>query len=78
MDTAAEDAIDGVRETLADPLDTTVEDASRGVFDVALATTVGAIREITVEKGLDPGTSPCWPTAAPARCSSRSSRGNSA
>jgi N-methylhydantoinase A len=54
MDTAAEDAIDGVRETLADPLDTTVEDASRGVFDVALATTVGAIREITVEKGLDP------------------------
>jgi N-methylhydantoinase A len=54
MDTAAEAAIDGVKETLADPLDTTVEDASRGVFDVALATTVGAIREITVEKGLDP------------------------
>jgi len=29
MDTAAEAAIDGVKETLADPLDTTVEDASR-------------------------------------------------
>jgi N-methylhydantoinase A len=54
MDTAAEDAIDGIQSTLADPLNTTIEDASRGVFDVALANTVGAIREITVEKGLDP------------------------
>ncbi|MFC4408012.1 hydantoinase/oxoprolinase family protein [Haloarchaeobius iranensis] len=54
MDTAADDAIDGIEETLADPLGTSVPDASRGVFDVALANTVGAIREITVEKGLDP------------------------
>jgi len=34
MDTAAEDAIDGVRRR-SRTLDTTVEDASRGVFDVA-------------------------------------------
>lgn len=54
MDTDAEAAIDGIQSKLADPLDTSVEDASRGVFDVALANTVGAIREITVEKGLDP------------------------
>lgn len=44
----------GIEEALADPLDTTPQDVSRGVFDVTLANTVGAIREITVEKGLDP------------------------
>jgi N-methylhydantoinase A len=53
--TLAEDAaIDGIRTKLADPLDTTVQDVSTGVFDVTVANTVGAIREITVEKGLDP------------------------
>lgn len=54
MDTAEQAAIDGIQTELAEPLDTTVAEASRGVFDVALANTVGAIREITVEKGLDP------------------------
>jgi len=54
MDTASDAAIDGIQNKFADPLDTTVEDASSGVFDVALANTVGAMREITVEKGLDP------------------------
>jgi N-methylhydantoinase A len=54
MDTAASTAIDGIEEKLANPLGMSVDDASKGVFDVALATTVGAIREITVEKGLDP------------------------
>jgi N-methylhydantoinase A len=44
----------GIREKLADPLGSTVEEVSTGVFDVTLANTVGAIREITVEKGLDP------------------------
>ena len=43
-----------IENSLADPLDTTVTDVSRGVFDVTLANTVGTIREITVEKGLDP------------------------
>jgi N-methylhydantoinase A len=44
----------GIEEKLANPLDTDVQDVSTGVFDVTLANTIGAIREITVEKGLDP------------------------
>lgn len=47
-------AREGIEEKLSAPLDTTLQDVSRGVFDVTLANTVGAIREITVEKGLDP------------------------
>lgn len=47
----AHDALEG---TLADPLESSVTEVSRGVFDVTLANTVGAIREITIEKGLDP------------------------
>lgn len=47
-------AINGIEEKLADPLGMSVDEAARGVFDVTLANTVGAIREITVEKGLDP------------------------
>ncbi|MFC3959133.1 hydantoinase/oxoprolinase family protein [Halovivax cerinus] len=54
MDLDQTSAVDGIREHLADPLDMSVNEASRGVFDVTLANTVGAIREITVEKGLDP------------------------
>lgn len=48
------DAFSGIEEKLANPLGMSVDEASKGVFDVALANTVGAIREITVEKGLDP------------------------
>jgi N-methylhydantoinase A len=44
----------GIEKQLADPLDSSVQEVSKGVFDVTLANTVGAIREITVEKGLDP------------------------
>lgn len=44
----------GLAEQIADPLGLSVEDAARGVFDVVLARTVSAIREITVEEGLDP------------------------
>ncbi len=54
MDLNQVGAIDGIEEKLADPLDMSVNEAARGVFDVTLANTVGAIREITVEKGLDP------------------------
>jgi N-methylhydantoinase A len=43
-----------IESSLADPLDSTVTDVSRGVVEVTLANTVGTIREITVEKGLDP------------------------
>jgi len=45
---------EGIRNQLAEPLDSTVTAVSRGIFDVALANAVGTIREITVERGLDP------------------------
>ncbi|MXV64058.1 hydantoinase/oxoprolinase family protein [Natronorubrum sp. JWXQ-INN-674] len=54
MELDADGAKAAIDETLADPLDSSVTDVSRGVFDVTLANTVGAIREITIEKGLDP------------------------
>ncbi len=47
-------AVRGVTEKLGDPLGMSTERAAASVFDVLLARTVGAIREITVERGLDP------------------------
>lgn len=47
-------AREGIRDRLADPLDLSVPDASSGIFEVTLANTVGQLRELTVEKGLDP------------------------
>ncbi|MEK9660699.1 MAG: hydantoinase/oxoprolinase family protein [Alphaproteobacteria bacterium] len=44
----------GLDEQVAGPLGLTAAEAARGVFDVLLARTVSAIREITVEQGLDP------------------------
>ncbi|RIV32701.1 hydantoinase/oxoprolinase family protein [Micromonospora radicis] len=43
-----------VREQLAEPLGLTEAGAAAGVFDVLLARTVGAVRQITVERGHDP------------------------
>ncbi len=43
-----------VKERLADPLGISVEHAAASVFDVLLARTVGAVRQITVERGHDP------------------------
>jgi N-methylhydantoinase A len=54
MELVDERTREGIRTRLAEPLDTTVTAVSQGVFDVTLANTVGTIREITVEKGLDP------------------------
>ncbi|WP_122088727.1 hydantoinase/oxoprolinase family protein [Halalkalicoccus subterraneus] len=54
MELDADGAKAAIDKTLAEPLDSSVTDVSRGVFDVTLANTVGAIREITIEKGLDP------------------------
>ncbi|MFP8891723.1 hydantoinase/oxoprolinase family protein [Natrialbaceae archaeon A-CW2] len=54
MELDAAGAREAIESVLADPLESTVTDVSRGVFDVTLANTVGAIREITIEKGLDP------------------------
>ena len=47
-------AVRGVTEKLAEPLGMSTQRAAASVFDVLLARTVGAIREITVERGLDP------------------------
>ena len=44
----------GLLKHVADPLGLTDIEAARGVFDVLLARTVSAIREITVQEGLDP------------------------
>ncbi|MYC84487.1 MAG: hydantoinase/oxoprolinase family protein [Acidimicrobiia bacterium] len=52
LDEAA--AVRGVTEKLAEPLGMSTQRAAASVFDVLLARTVGAIREITVERGLDP------------------------
>jgi N-methylhydantoinase A len=52
LDAAAASA--GLATQVAEPLGLTVLEAARGVFDVFLARTVSAIREITVEQGLDP------------------------
>lgn len=54
MELAEKRTRDGIETSLADPLDSTVSEVSQGVFEVTLANTVGTIREITVEKGLDP------------------------
>ena len=42
------------REQVAEPLGLAAEAAAAGVFDVLLARTVGAVRQITVERGHDP------------------------
>lgn len=44
----------GMQSKVADPLNTDVANAAAGIFDVLIAKTVGAIREITVERGKDP------------------------
>ena len=44
----------GLLKHVAEPLGLTDIEAARGVFDVLLARTVSAIREITVQEGLDP------------------------
>ncbi|MFB6299289.1 MAG: hydantoinase/oxoprolinase family protein [Halobacteriales archaeon] len=47
-------ARESLSATIADPLSMTRWDASVGIFEVTLANTVGALREITVERGFDP------------------------
>ncbi len=54
MTLAAEAAEAAVREKVADPLGLDVLLACRGIFEVLLAKTVSAVREITVQAGLDP------------------------
>jgi N-methylhydantoinase A len=52
LDAAAARA--GLLKYVADPLALTDIEAGRGVYDVLLARTVSAIREITVQEGFDP------------------------
>ncbi|MEJ8566207.1 hydantoinase/oxoprolinase family protein [Elongatibacter sediminis] len=52
LDTAAADR--AMREQVAEPLGTSITEAAAGAFSVLAAQTVGAIREITVERGKDP------------------------
>lgn len=49
-----EEAIAAVREKIAEPLGLDVSAAAAGIFDVMLAKTIGAVRQITVERGHDP------------------------
>ncbi len=44
----------GMEDRVAGPLGTDVTRAAAGIFDVLVARTAGAIREITVERGRDP------------------------
>jgi N-methylhydantoinase A len=48
------EAVEAIRTRIADPLSMTVTEAAAGIFDVMLAKTVGAVRQITVERGHDP------------------------
>jgi N-methylhydantoinase A len=52
LDAAGAEA--AVRAHVADPLGLDVTAACRGIYEVLLAKTVSAVREITVEAGLDP------------------------
>ena len=54
MTVDADAARRAVEERVAQPLGLSVTEAAAGVFRVLLARTVGALREITVERGLDP------------------------
>lgn len=54
MHLRVDDARAALQSQLADPLGMRLEEAAAGIFDVMLAKTVGAVRQITVERGHDP------------------------
>ena len=54
MDVDADAARRAIDHQLAQPLGLSVTDAALSVFQVLLARTVNALREITIERGLDP------------------------
>jgi N-methylhydantoinase A len=47
-------AVAAIEETLADPLDMSVEEAAEGVLDVVTANMIRGIRGVSVERGYDP------------------------
>ena len=54
MELDAEASRQGIDRVIAKPLGIDVLEAAAGMFDVVMANTVGAIREISVERGYDP------------------------
>ena len=54
MPLLADEADEAMMTKVAGPLGMTSHDAAVGMFDVMLAKTVGAVRQITVERGHDP------------------------
>ena len=44
----------GISDAIAEPMSVTPETAAAGMLDVLMARTVGAVRQITVERGRDP------------------------
>ena len=49
-----EGARNGIRDAVAEPMSVTPEVAAAGILDILMARTVGAVRQITVERGRDP------------------------
>ncbi|MBO68270.1 MAG: methylhydantoinase, partial [Acidiferrobacteraceae bacterium] len=56
MELDATSASLGIKTKLAEPLGISEIRAASGIFDILLAKTVGAVRQITVERGRDPAT----------------------
>ncbi|QSB17141.1 hydantoinase/oxoprolinase family protein [Natronosporangium hydrolyticum] len=54
MSLDADAAQDAITRQVAEPLGRSPIEAAAGIYDVALARTVGAVRQITVERGHDP------------------------
>jgi N-methylhydantoinase A len=54
MSLGVDEARSALAQQVAEPLGLPLAEAAAGVFDVLLARTVGAVRQITVERGRDP------------------------
>jgi N-methylhydantoinase A len=66
LDAAA--AAKSIKEKIAGPLNLDLESAASGILSIANNTMVGAIRNVSVERGHDPREFALGPTAVPARC----------
>ncbi|MBB3933784.1 N-methylhydantoinase A [Kaistia hirudinis] len=54
MNVAQDLAANAIRETIADPLGISVEEAARSIFSVLISRTASSIKEMMLERGLDP------------------------
>ncbi|HWJ73831.1 MAG TPA: hydantoinase/oxoprolinase family protein [Kaistia sp.] len=55
MNVAHELAVKALTETICEPLGIPLEEAARSVFDVLISRTASSIKEMMLERGLDPG-----------------------